>query len=208
MKFLVNPNPPPPTDPIIAAARAARHSPVYPSLAAGPSPEPLGGHMTKYFFDTEFIESGRAHPIEIISIGIVSEDGRELYLERADVPWELADQWVLDNVKPHLHLEQPKSIEAMRLAILNFIADGYERPEFWAFFADYDWVVLCGLFGKMIDLPAGWPMYCRDLKQEADRIGAPRNKQPEQSGTEHHALADARWNLELYRWLCSFGAAS
>lgn len=155
----------------------------------------------RYFFDTEFIESGRDHPIEIISIGMVAEDGRELYIERADVPWHLADQWVLDNVKPHLHMEHRKSIEAMRLAILNFIADGYERPEFWAFFADYDWVVLCGLFGKMIDLPSGWPRYCRDLKQEADRLGAPRNQQPKQSGTEHHALADARWNREMYQWL-------
>lgn len=160
----------------------------------------------KYFFDTEFIENGRAHPIEIISIGIVAEDGRELYLERDDVPWELADQWVLDNVKPHLHSDQPMSIQAMRLSILNFIADGLERPEFWAFFADYDWVVLCGLFGKMIHLPSGWPMYCRDLKQEADRIGAPRKGQPKQSGIEHHALADARWNRDMYHWLTEYQA--
>jgi len=161
----------------------------------------MAGAMMRYYFDTEFIENGRAHFPEIISIGIVAEDGRELYLERSDVPWDLASVWVLENVKPHLHLEQRKSIEGMRLAILNFVADGYEKPEFWAFYADYDWVILCGLFGRMIDLPAGWPMYCRDLKQEADRLKAPRSKQPTQEGAEHNALADARWNKAMHDWL-------
>jgi len=42
----------------------------------------------------------------------------------------------------------------------NFIV-----PEFYAYFADYDWVVFCWLFGKMMDLPKGFPKYCNDLKQ-------------------------------------------
>lgn len=40
--------------------------------------------------------------------------------------------------------------------------------EFYAYFAGYDWVVFCWNFGKMIDLPDGFPMYCRDLKQMLD----------------------------------------
>ncbi len=43
------------------------------------------------------------------------------------------------------------------------------KPEFYAYYADYDWVVFCWLFGRMIDLPKGFPMYCKDLKQELDR---------------------------------------
>ena len=39
---------------------------------------------------------------------------------------------------------------------------------FYAYYADYDWVVFCWVFGKMIDLPEGFPMYCRDLKQMID----------------------------------------
>ena len=39
---------------------------------------------------------------------------------------------------------------------------------FYAYYADYDWVVFAQLFGKMIDLPKGFPMYCKDLKQELD----------------------------------------
>ncbi|MBC7845545.1 MAG: 3'-5' exoribonuclease [Flavobacterium sp.] len=42
------------------------------------------------------------------------------------------------------------------------------NPEFYAYYADYDWVVFCWLFGKMIDLPKGFPMYCKDLKQMLD----------------------------------------
>jgi hypothetical protein len=40
--------------------------------------------------------------------------------------------------------------------------------EFYAYYADYDWVAFCWLFGKMMDLPTGFPMYCFDLKQILD----------------------------------------
>lgn len=45
----------------------------------------------------------------------------------------------------------------------------YSMPEFYAYYADYDWVVFCWLFGRMIDLPNGFPMYCKDLKQVLDK---------------------------------------
>ena len=44
----------------------------------------------------------------------------------------------------------------------------YHPPQFYAYYADYDWVVFCWLFGSMIDLPKGFPMYCRDLQQLKD----------------------------------------
>ena len=40
-----------------------------------------GGEMS-YFLDTEFIE--RPSTIELISIGLAAEDGRELYLENVE----------------------------------------------------------------------------------------------------------------------------
>ncbi len=92
----------------------------------------------------------------------------------------------------------------------------YTKPEFYAYYADYDWVVFCWLFGRMIDLPKGFPMYCNDLKQELDKQypnktyqvideTLTRNikdhpKYPKQSN-EHNALADAKWNKELYNFL-------
>lgn len=43
------------------------------------------------------------------------------------------------------------------------------KPEFYGYYSDYDWVVLCWLFGRMINLPKGFPMYCIDLKQTLDK---------------------------------------
>lgn len=74
----------------------------------------------------------------------------------------------------------------------------YEEPEFWGYFCDYDWVVLCGLYGRMNDLPPEFPMYCRDLKQEMDRIDVSGMNLPDQPENQHHALADARWIRDAY----------
>ena len=38
----------------------------------------------KYFLDTEFSERGPMWPIQLISIGIVAEDGREFYAHSED----------------------------------------------------------------------------------------------------------------------------
>jgi hypothetical protein len=62
-----------------------------------------------------------------------------------------------------LDSETKKTIESKKL--IHIFS---EKPEFYAYFADYDWVVFCWLFGKMMDLPKGFPMYCKDLKQMLD----------------------------------------
>ena len=95
------------------------------------------------------------------------------------------------------------------------------NPQFYGYYSAYDHVALCWLFGKMIDLPKGFPMYCNDLKQEFDRICIEREKNwmkesenkfdmethlktlpnyPKQTN-EHNALADAKWNKQLYEFL-------
>lgn len=82
--------------------------------------------------------------------------------------------------------------------------DGSFTPkdvEFYGYFADYDWVVFCWLFGLMIDLPKGFPYYCLDLKQmmyERGLDGEWKRTVCPDTEEEHDALADARWNLKLY----------
>jgi hypothetical protein len=152
----------------------------------------------RYYLDTEFIEDGQT--IELISLGIVCDDGREYYAEVDEVPWEKADQWVLDNVKPHLMGgECIRSRQQIAEDVVRFVSQGKGQPQFWGYYADYDWVVLCRLYGRMIDLPSGWPMYCMDLIQLAVESGDP--KLPGQRGVEHHALADARWNRHIHQFL-------
>lgn len=73
------------------------------------------------------------------------------------------------------------------------------KPSFYGYYSDYDWVVFCQLFGRMIDLPEGFPMYCRDIKQIADEMGNPRL--PEQTEGKHNALEDAKWTKRAYEYL-------
>ena len=54
----------------------------------------------KYFLDTEFIEDGVK--IDLISIGIVAEDNRSLYMQNVECAFGYASDWVWRNVFPHL----------------------------------------------------------------------------------------------------------
>lgn len=144
----------------------------------------------RYWFDTEFYE--RPGSIQLISLGIVAEDGRTLYIENADFVWgECRSAWLREYVKPHLTGgDAIKTYDEIGPAVLAFVgADA--KPEFWAYYADYDWVVFCWLFGSMVDLPKGWPMFCRDLKQWAVLHGDP--KLLPMTGQAHNALDDAEW---------------
>src|SRR5260221_9854917 len=49
-------------------------------------------------YDTEFIEDGPERPIELISIGIVCEDGREYYAQSCEFNTRSANEWVQMNV--------------------------------------------------------------------------------------------------------------
>jgi len=155
----------------------------------------------RYFIDTEFIEDGRT--IDLVSIGVVAEDGRELYLQSSEVDWSKANEWVLANVRPHLwgdYADASREEIAERLRL--FVIHDDSPPEFWGYYADYDWVVIAQLYGTMMDLPKGWPMFCMDLKQLAVEKGNPRLI--DLGGVEHHALADARWARDVYHHLGQF----
>ncbi|WP_082697922.1 3'-5' exoribonuclease [Arthrobacter sp. EpRS71] len=146
----------------------------------------------KYFYDTEFHENG--HTIDLISIGIIAEDGREYYAINANAQWRIINQhpWLSENVVPHL--PEPSSPEwkmkwQIRDEVAAFFA-GDDSAQLWAWYGAYDHVALAQLFGTMMDLPKGIPMYTNDVRSLVDFTGI--DKLPKQSGTEHHALADAR----------------
>ncbi len=147
----------------------------------------------RYFLDTEFHEDGRI--IDLISLALVAEDGRQLYCISSEFDPERCTDWVKANVLPHINpvLGVPRS--DIRDRVLSFVGDD-PKPEFWGYYADYDWVVLCQLFGRMVDLPGHFPKHCRDLKQLAGKI-----KLPKQTGAEHHALLDAHWIRDSFVWL-------
>jgi hypothetical protein len=173
----------------------------------------------KVMYDTEFLErpGGTIAPI---SIGMVREDGREYYAVYADMPTlEIArNEWLMENVMASIGHKQftshvtgtgqpvrdffltdpdakPQSL--IRMQILEFVYD--IKPEWWAWYGAYDHVVFCQTFGRMIDLPAGFPMFTNDLKQFVKASGNPQ--MPEQPAGKHNALEDARFNWERYNFL-------
>ncbi len=58
------------------------------------------GAKVRYFYDCEFVEDGRT--IDLISIGVVCEDGREYYAVSAEFDPSRAGAWVRRHVLPHL----------------------------------------------------------------------------------------------------------
>jgi hypothetical protein len=139
----------------------------------------------RLFFDTEFIEDGRT--IDLISIGIVREDGATYYAESSEIDLGRASKWVVENVFPSL-TGDTKPRAQIAADVIRFAGPS---PEFWAYFASYDWVALCQLYGRMLDIPSGWPMFPHDLKAFAVEHGIPLSQDDRE--TRHNALDDALW---------------
>lgn len=158
----------------------------------------------RYFLDTEFSERGSRYPVELISIGIVAEDGREFYAHSAEYDIDECSDWVETNVLPWVTGVPPMSLRSIAESVKAFVGD--DEPEFWGYYADYDWVVFAQMFGTMMDLPENWPMYCRDIKQWCDQLGNP--KLPVQDSAEHNALHAARWNKVAYEFLANMSKSA
>lgn len=162
--------------------------------------------LMRYFLDTEFHEE--RYSLELISIAVVSADGRSFYAASSEYDESRAHDWLKENVLPYLPPpEFRQTRDGIAVALQDFLDPAvYGKPEFWGYYADYDWVVFCWLFGAMVDLPDGFPMYCRDLKQWADDLGNP--ELPRQQTTQHDALQDARYHRRIWRFLAQKAAES
>lgn len=164
----------------------------------------------RWFMDTEFAENGET--IKLISIALINEPGDTYYYACAEDGWTVDDcnDWVRANVLPRLPRlgDFPWRTRGEIAFDLEVMLLGREHkpdtPEIWGYFAAYDWVVFCQLFGRMVDLPKGMPMWIRDLKQLMSERGITRDQLPKQDESNaHDALADARWIREA--WLAING---
>lgn len=153
----------------------------------------------RYFYDTEFIDDGRT--IDLISIGVVAEDGREYYAISTEFNPDRAGRWVRKHVLPKLPSPSSKlwrSRRQIREELEEFFGiDGDEPIELWAWVGAYDHVVLCQLWGPMTELPQAIPRFTRELRQLWEDRGSPR--MPPRSRDAHDALVDARQNLERFQ---------
>jgi hypothetical protein len=153
--------------------------------------------VRRYFYDTEFIEDGTT--IDLVSIGIVDETGREFYAVSTQFDGRSAIPWVRRNVLDKLPSPSDpawRSRERIREDLLAFLTEPGEEIELWAWLAAYDHVVLAQLWGPMTALPREIPRFTRELRQRWDDLGNP--PLPPKPAGSHDALVDARYNLA--RW--------
>lgn len=153
----------------------------------------------RFFLDTEFNQNGCF--VQLISIGIVAEDGREYYAQNQERFVEMDQPFVVDHVLPLFVETAWKPVRQIREEVTAFIDPSKGPHEIWAWYGNYDWVAFCGtIYGNMVNVPDGMPWNVMDLKQYSDylNLGDLRLASPE---GEHNALVDARWNRDYYDFL-------
>lgn len=173
---------------------------------------------TRYAYDTEFIENGRT--IDLISMGIVCEDGREYYAVNKDMPIHRIREhpWLMSNVVPSLPTKEipfkDKGIlvideddptvrchHVIAREVRDFLTAGEHEPELWAFYSAYDHVAYAQLWGPMADLPRALPKRTRDLADALDTFDAWSDLPRQDPSTLHNALDDARHVMESLRMI-------
>lgn len=145
-------------------------------------------HKRKVFIDFEYLNRGSEHPVNLVSVGMVDDQGNELYGINVDAPlsalWQ--NRWTRENLWPTLPLEpvnqgaiaildwdathpdiaHVRKLENLREDVLQFlIAEG--EPEIWGWCSGFDYVLLSQLWGTFDDRPPLMPMFIHDLEQLA-----------------------------------------
>lgn len=135
----------------------------------------------KIFFDTEF--TGLHQGTTLISIGMISEDGREFYCELNDYDKNQIDDWLKDNVIANLIYSEPPKGEdeyfmatrtddnpigqdlykSYSLKMRGSIKDlrkeldrwfsQFEKVEMWSDCLSYDWVLFNQIWGHAFNIP-------------------------------------------------------
>lgn len=154
----------------------------------------------KYFIDTEFIESGHGNPIELLSVGIVAEDGREFYGVNSEADTSRANDWVKANVLPYLDIKGSEFHYDTLASNILYLTRDDPKPEFWGWCCGFDYVLISQLIG-FNNWPDGWPYYFRDIQQLADGWGESLDGGSALPEDGHNALADARQIKRLYERL-------
>lgn len=154
----------------------------------------------RFWYDTEFHVRGNG--IEPISIGIVAEDGRELYevCDWFDLEAAEADPWLSVNVIDRLDKPREEWLPKRELArkIEQFFTNDSARSnEMWAWYMAFDHVVITHILGGFGKYAPVVPSTTMDLRQEHLRWGEP-NLPREKNTREHNALYDARECRDMY----------
>lgn len=134
------------------------------------------------YFDTEF--SGLHKNTTLISMGLVSEYGDELYLEFLDYDETQCDDWIKDNVIKHTHFLS-RNIDKSKCRIYTngqgkycstknkcsvilekWLSDFNTDIQLVSDCCHYDMVLFIDMFGSAFDLPEFINPVCHDINQD------------------------------------------
>ena len=128
----------------------------------------------RFFYDCEFIEDGTT--IDLVSIGVVDENGREFYAVSTEFDRDRAIDWVRSTCSTKLPSPADpawRSRARIRDELLAYLLEPGEPIELWAWMASYDHVVLAQLWGDMRALPRQIPRFTHELRQLWEAAGSP-----------------------------------
>ncbi|GAB3941575.1 hypothetical protein GCM10027614_27140 [Micromonospora vulcania] len=152
----------------------------------------------RYFYDCEFIEDGQI--VDLVSIGVVDEYGREFYAVSTEFDDSRAVPWVRRNVldklpprrtgrgAPGAHPRRP-----VRLPGRTDPGPAGEQLELWAWYAAYDHVVLAQLWGAMPALPREIPGSPRSCGRSGTTGAGPPCRTRTRPGTTPWSTPGTTW---------------
>ena len=158
----------------------------------------------KIFLDCEFTQLNRDS--KLISLALVSESGREFYVELTDTySIEDCSDFVIQNVLPQLDpLRYGQSLVEARASLRRFLSCFDEELEVCSDAPHWDWDFFCDL--ACADHQP-WPVQVvsqpTNLTSLVNQVNAEALEQLELCELPHHALLDARMLAELFKILAS-----
>jgi hypothetical protein len=153
------------------------------------------------FLDTEFTDFVRP---DLISIGLVAEDGREFYAERTDYYTTRCNEFVRETVQPLLGRVPGAACSSSELtARVRHWFGQLVEPATVIYDYEWDWRLLAvAMLGRPHSKPPG--DFAKQLNLDSHTITHPvferaQNSTYNEDWRPHHALADARALRAGYR---------
>lgn len=169
--------------------------------------------MRRVYLDTEFVPEWSGVR-GLISIGLVTDDGREYYAVNAEMDTQIvqARTWLRKHVWPQLPLTvdeeldnlhpDVKTVGQIRKELTSFFSE--KQSETYAWYGCQDLGRLHSLWGNdWTRMPEDIPRWHHELESMIKLVGNP--PMPVQRGGEHNALEDAKFNKLMHDSLIERG---
>lgn len=169
--------------------------------------------MVRIYFDTEF--TGLHKDTTLISIGLVTDTGDEMYAELTDYDKSQVNEWIQKNVINNLSGDpsvkcNTQELKEILTTWLEFVSEG-EEIEMISDCLAYDWVLFNNIFGTALDMPSRVNYIPTDICTMFRMKGIDPDISREEfiagtlpiEGEKHNALYDAKVIKRCYEILTS-----